>query len=465
MSRAPRIYVSGGEPAGDAPAAAVVTALKRRLPEASVEAFGGPGLEAAGAAVLDRMEHFSVVGFVEARWKLPAHLRLLGRVRLALRARRYDLVILVDYPGYHLRVAAEAAAAGIPVLYYIAPQMWAWAPGRVGKLAAVRRLAVILPFEEAFFRERGVAATFVGHPLKDRTPPPPRADARRRLGLDPARPVLGLFPGSRAQEVKRLWPAFRDAAARGPGECRAAVARSRQRSRPPPAGGSGPRATAAGAAGRGRPRGRARPGAGGVKLALVAGLVRVLAATWRYRVQGWEHVTAARASGRPVVYVLWHSRILPLLYHRRDESMALLISRHRDGGYLAELSERWGYRVVRGSSRRGGDVGLLGLVRYLRQGGEVALTPDGPRGPAERMKPGALAAAQHANALVIAAGARASSAWWIESWDRFCLPRPFARVDVMYSAPFGLEEGKEALRRGITVAEQALRAVTYGENR
>src|SRR5256886_16797623 len=80
------------------------------------------------------------------------------------------------FRSYHLRVAAEAAAAGIPVLYYIAPQMWAWAPGRVRKLAAVRRLAVILPFEEAFFRERGVAATFVGHPLKDRTPPPPRAD-------------------------------------------------------------------------------------------------------------------------------------------------------------------------------------------------------------------------------------------------------------------------------------------------
>src|SRR5439155_1544024 len=92
-----------------------------------------------------------------------------------------------------------------------------------------------------------------------------------------------------------------------------------------------------------------------------------------------------------VIYVLWRSRILPLLYHRRDEGMALLISRHRDGGYLAELSERWGYRVVRGSSQRGGEAGLLGLVRYLRQGGEVALTPDGPRGPAERMKPGGLA--------------------------------------------------------------------------
>src|SRR5256884_8472650 len=171
MSRAPRICIWAGGRSGAARAAAVVTALKRRLPGAGVEACGGPGLGAGGAAVLDRMEHFSVVGFVEALWKLPAHLRLLGRVRLALRARRYDLVILVDYPGYHLRVAAEAAAAGIPVLYYIAPQMWAWAPGRVRRLAAVRRLAVILPFEEAFFRERGVAATFVGHPLKDRTPP------------------------------------------------------------------------------------------------------------------------------------------------------------------------------------------------------------------------------------------------------------------------------------------------------
>src|SRR5256886_12140152 len=165
------------------------------------------------------MEPFSIVGFVEAVWKLPAHLRLLGRVRLALRARRYDLVILVDYPGYHLRVAAEAAAAGIPVLYYIAPQMWAWAPGRVGKLAAVRRLAVILPFEEAFFRERGVAATFVGHPLKDRTAPPARVDARRVLGIDPARRTLGLVPGSRGPEGKRHWGRVREAAAQTAARC------------------------------------------------------------------------------------------------------------------------------------------------------------------------------------------------------------------------------------------------------
>ena len=209
----PRIYVSAGEPSGDAHAAAVVTALRRRVPGATFEAFGGPGLEAAGATVLDRMERMSVVGFVEALWKLPPHFRLLGRVRAAFRAKRYDLVVLVDYPGYHLRAAAAAAAAGIPVLYYIAPQMWAWGAGRVRKLAAVKRLAVILPFEEQFFRERGVPATFVGHPLRDRPPLPPRAEARSALGLDPRRPVLGLFPGSRRQEVVRLWPVFRDAAA------------------------------------------------------------------------------------------------------------------------------------------------------------------------------------------------------------------------------------------------------------
>lgn len=204
--------------------------------------------------------------------------------------------------------------------------------------------------------------------------------------------------------------------------------------------------------------GRAAP----VAMRLAAALVGGLAATWRYRVRGWEHVEAARRSGRPVIYILWHSRILPLLYHRRGEGMALLISRHRDGGYLAALSERWGYRVVRGSSRRGGEVGLLGLVRHLRGGGEVALTPDGPRGPAERMKPGALVAAQQAGALVIAAWARAARAWRLRSWDRFCIPKPFARVEVVYSVPFAVAPGKDGLREALGAAARALGAVTHG---
>jgi lipid-A-disaccharide synthase len=210
---APRIYFSAGEPSGDAHAAAVAAALRRRLPDAALEAFGGPALAAAGVTMVDRMEDYSVVGFVEAIGAIPAHYRLLHRTMDAVTAGRYDLVILVDYPGYPLRLAERVAARGVPVLYYVAPQLWAWGASRVRRLRAVRRVAVILPFEEEFFRSHGIAATFVGHPLLDRPPPPPRAVAQRTLGLDPDRPVLGLFPGSRGIEVRRLWPAFRAAAA------------------------------------------------------------------------------------------------------------------------------------------------------------------------------------------------------------------------------------------------------------
>jgi len=210
-----RLYVSAGEPSGDAHAAPVITALRRRFPGLEVEAFGGPALEAAGARVLDRMEAMSVVGFVEALSTIPAHRRLAARTRKSLAAGRYQAVMLVDYPGYHLRFAPQVTALGVPVLYYIAPQLWAWAPGRIRRMAGnVRQLAVILPFEERFFRERGIPATFVGHPLKDRPPLPGRADARRILGLDDGRPVLGIFPGSRRQEVDHMWTRFRDAALR-----------------------------------------------------------------------------------------------------------------------------------------------------------------------------------------------------------------------------------------------------------
>lgn len=211
--RSPRIYVSAGEPSGDAHAAQVVAALKRQAPGATIDAFGGPRMEAAGARVLDRMEAFSVVGFVEALESLPRHYRLLRRTRAAFQAGRYDVAVFVDYPGYHLRAAAAAAAAGVPVLYYIAPQLWAWGAGRVRRLAkAVRQLAVILPFEEPFFRDHGVPTTFVGHPLKDRPPLSGREEARRALGIPAGEPVLAVFPGSRAQEVRRIWPVARAAA-------------------------------------------------------------------------------------------------------------------------------------------------------------------------------------------------------------------------------------------------------------
>jgi lysophospholipid acyltransferase (LPLAT)-like uncharacterized protein len=193
-----------------------------------------------------------------------------------------------------------------------------------------------------------------------------------------------------------------------------------------------------------------------------AGLVRLLANTWRFDVEGFEHVVEARARGGPLVFVTWHSRLLPVIYHRRDEGMALLISRHRDGGYLADLCERWGYRTVRGSTQRGGVGGLLGLIRYLREGTEVGTTPDGPRGPAERLKPGIVVAAQHARAQIIAIGARAERAWWVQSWDRLCVPKPFARVRMFYSAPVQVGPGKQGIRDGVVAVERALREVTHG---
>src|SRR6266516_4584269 len=120
---------SSSSKASCARCAAMATALRRRLGGGlELEALGGPSLERAGVRVLDRMEAYSVVGFVEALAKIPAHYRLLNRIKKSFSEKRYDLVILVDYPGYHLRAAAAAAAAGIPVLYYIAPQMWAWGP-------------------------------------------------------------------------------------------------------------------------------------------------------------------------------------------------------------------------------------------------------------------------------------------------------------------------------------------------
>jgi lipid-A-disaccharide synthase len=209
----PGVLVSTGEPSGDAHAASLVRALRGLVPDLRVEAVGGPQLEAAGATLLARIENLTVLGFVEVVGKIPAHYRVLRSIERRLSSGDIRLVVLVDYPGFHLRVAAAARRAGVPVLYYIAPQLWAWGAGRLKRLARdVTRLAVILPFEEDFFRERGIPATFVGHPLLDRPPlAGHRSSVKTALGLDPARPVLGLFPGSREQEITRMWPLFREA--------------------------------------------------------------------------------------------------------------------------------------------------------------------------------------------------------------------------------------------------------------
>jgi lipid-A-disaccharide synthase len=214
MSDAPTVFISAGEPSGDAHAAAFASALRQAVPGVRLEGFGGTRLAEAGVALMARMEDLTVMGFVEVLRKVPAHLRLLRRMRERFARGDVSLVVLVDYPGFHLRVAEAAHRAGVPVLYYVAPGVWAWGEGRLERMRrTITRLAVILPFEEAYFTSHGLTATFVGNPLRDRAPVPgDRAARKHALGLDPGRPLLAVFPGSRRQEIHRLWPTFRDTA-------------------------------------------------------------------------------------------------------------------------------------------------------------------------------------------------------------------------------------------------------------
>ena len=208
-----RVYLSAGESSGDGHAANLARALGATIPGVVLEGTGGPLMAAAGVRVQHTLDRLGASGLFEAAGSIPAHVRLFSELRRRFRRREYDLLIVVDYPGFHLRLASLATRFGIPVLYYIAPQLWAWGAGRAMRLStAARSVAVILPFEERFLRERGVNATFVGHPLLDAPVPPTRATARAALGLPPRAPVLGLFPGSRRHEVRRLWPSLRDAA-------------------------------------------------------------------------------------------------------------------------------------------------------------------------------------------------------------------------------------------------------------
>ena len=160
-----------------------------------------------------------------------------------------------------------------------------------------------------------------------------------------------------------------------------------------------------------------------------------LAATWRRRVVNREAVDELRARGEPIIFAFWHGQMLPLLYQHRDEGVAILISSHRDGELIAQVAHRLGYRSVRGSSSRGAGRALLGMVRELERRHEVAVTPDGPRGPAERFATGALVAAQRSGAYIVPVAATADRAWRLRSWDRFLIPKPFARVTVAYGPP------------------------------
>lgn len=188
-----------------------------------------------------------------------------------------------------------------------------------------------------------------------------------------------------------------------------------------------------GDAGRGEGRWRR------VRIALVSALgvlvVRALGITWRVTSDGRSGLDACRAERRPAVLTLWHGELLPLLWAHRGEGIAVLISTHADGEVIARVAHSLGCRTVRGSSSRGGARALLALVAELEGGHDVAVTPDGPRGPRRTFAPGAVVAALRARSPIVALGATADRAWRLRSWDGFVIPKPFARVRVAYGPP------------------------------
>jgi len=212
-----KLFLSTADASGDLHAAAFVEALRKRVPALDVFGLGGSALAAAGFRSLVAQSEIAVAGLSEV---LGSARRVLGaytRLRRALSTERPELAVFVDSPDLNLPLASVAKRNGIPVLYYVSPQVWAWRAGRVRKLARrTDQMAVIFPFEAAFLLAAGVRADFVGHPLVDRLASlaheRDRSGLARALGLDPGRPVLGLLPGSRHNEVERNWPLMRDAA-------------------------------------------------------------------------------------------------------------------------------------------------------------------------------------------------------------------------------------------------------------
>lgn len=201
----PTILVLAGEASGDQHGASVVRALRARWPACRLLGLGGEALKNEGVELLADPERLAVMGFAEVVGHLPYFYRLERRVRRVLGSGSIDLVLPIGYPGFNLRIAREARRRGIRVLYYIAPQVWAWRPARAQRLAEdCDHLAVILPFEVEVFREAGVRVTFVGHPLlEERVTDPDPGEFRARWGLDRRKPILALFPGSRPQELRR----------------------------------------------------------------------------------------------------------------------------------------------------------------------------------------------------------------------------------------------------------------------
>ena len=182
--------------------------------------------------------------------------------------------------------------------------------------------------------------------------------------------------------------------------------------------------------------------------------------------EGTEHFQQFREKGQPVIFVFWHGQLLPLVHYHRNEGVVVLVSDHKDGEYITRVILQHGFGAARGSSTRGGVKGLKGILRAARAGKDLAFTPDGPKGPRHVFKWGALTAAQITGHPVIPLAAGAERAWYLNSWDRFMIPKPFTSLRIRYGHPRWVprEASEESLKSIALDLEEELKAFTLDLN-
>jgi lipid-A-disaccharide synthase len=204
-----RVLIVAGEASGDLHGANLVRALRRHDPGIMVSGIGGMRMKQAGVEILVPASEMAVVGLTEALFRLGVIFKARQKMKNLLKSiPSPELIILIDYPDFNIHLASLAKRWKVPVLYYISPQVWAWRKGRIKKLSKrVDRMAVILPFEEDLYRNKGVDVTYVGHPLLDAIPEHlNREEVIEKLNLQNASPVVGLLPGSRQEEIENTLP-------------------------------------------------------------------------------------------------------------------------------------------------------------------------------------------------------------------------------------------------------------------
>jgi len=208
------VVIVAGEASADLHGSSLVKAMKRLNPDIAFWGIGGEKMAQAGVKILTHSSEMAVVGLTEVFYRLRTIHKASKKLKSILKNNRPDLLILIDYPDFNIHIARTAKRFQVPVLYYISPQVWAWRSGRVRKIARrIDRMAVILPFEKAFYNQRLMNVEYVGHPLLDVCPREvDRKQVILKLGADHGHPVVGLLPGSRKEEISNLLPIMVNAA-------------------------------------------------------------------------------------------------------------------------------------------------------------------------------------------------------------------------------------------------------------